>query len=95
MAYRLSVAAEDDLFSIFVSGVSEFGIFQAERYYERLEACFDFLEENPRASHLRLEISPPVRVYRMGTHAVVYLVDENNNVLILRVRHSHEDWLSI
>jgi toxin ParE1/3/4 len=66
---------------------------QAERYHAKLETCFEFLANNPKAAHLRLEIAPPVRAHPIGAHIVIYACNEDNGVVILRVRHRHEDWL--
>ena len=83
--------AEEDLIGIYVSGARDFGNAQAERFYAGLEQAFDFLSEFPRAARERTEISPPVRVHPYRSHLIIYMVAEDD-VLILRVRHGHEDW---
>jgi len=93
VSYILTRAAEDDLIQIFVSGAASFGIDQARRYHNKLFTAFAFLAENPHAAQERTEITPPVRVYPVGSHILIYTLQEHNNVLILRVRHAHEDWL--
>jgi len=45
MAHWLSRKAEDDIIKIFVRGVAEFGLPQAERYHSELEHTFRFLDE--------------------------------------------------
>ena len=52
-----------------------------------------FLGDHPRAARLREEILPPVRVHRYQSQLIVYEVSEDDEVLVLRVRHGHEDWL--
>ena len=94
MSYQLSVAAEQDVIDIFTSGAAQFGAIKAEQYHTKLKACFEFLERNPLAAHSRAEIAPPVRMHPIGAHLVIYLLKDNLDVLILRVRHCHEDWLS-
>jgi toxin ParE1/3/4 len=42
----------------------------------------------------RLEITPPVRIHPFRSHLIVYIVDDNNDVFIVRIRHEHEDWQS-
>jgi toxin ParE1/3/4 len=91
MRYRLSQRAEEDLIGIYVSGTRAFGNVQTERYYAGLEQAFDFLSDYPRAARERTEISPPVRVHPCRSHVIIYMVAEDE-VLILRVRHGHEDW---
>lgn len=90
--YVLSRKAEEDIIAIFMYGVAEFGIQQAERYHDLLENAFQFLAENPEAARERLEITPPVRVHPIESHIVIYKLDADENVLIIRVRHGREDW---
>ncbi len=93
MAYRLSNSAVEDLLAIWEAGFRLFGLAQAEQYHADLAAIFRFLSENPRAARLRTEISPPVRVHPFKAHLVVYDVSDDG-ILILRVRHGREDWVS-
>jgi len=93
VSYLLSRAADEDLIQIFVSGAESFGVDQARRYHLKLFAAFVFLAQNPRAAHLRLQISPPVRVHPVGSHLIIYTLGKNDDVFILRIRHAHEDWL--
>ena|SRR5690554_641402 len=92
MGYRLSRKAEEDVISIFLEGVAQFGLHQAEHYHDWLEKSFRFLAENPLAAPERLEITPPIRIHPTGTHLVVYRVDDEGDIFIIRVRHGHEDW---
>ncbi len=92
MGYTISRKAEDDILQIYIEGTERFGVTQAERYHQQLEEIFEFLAENPRAARERLEISPPVRFHPFQSHLVVYFVDEHEDIFIIRVRHSHEDW---
>jgi toxin ParE1/3/4 len=94
MTFRLSNKAVEDIIQIWTVGVSNFGLAQAETYHDGLEAVFRFLSENPRAARLRLEISPPVRIHPFKVHLVVYEVGDNDEIVILRVRHGREDWVS-
>jgi toxin ParE1/3/4 len=93
MAYRLSRKAEDDLIAIYLDGVQAFGVSQAERYHLELEGVLQYLAAFPRAARERREIDPPVRVHPYKAHLIVYLPQEDD-VLILRIRHGHEDWIA-
>ena len=42
-------------------------------------------------ARLRLEYDPPMRVFAFKAHVIVYH-QEQDGVLIQRVRHGHEDW---
>ncbi|WP_371933588.1 type II toxin-antitoxin system RelE/ParE family toxin [Oceanicaulis sp. MMSF_3324] len=92
MGYRLSQAAENDLIDIYARGLSLFGDEQAERYFQTLTGALEFLADHPFSARERLEISPPVRCHPHGRHIIIYLVEEDEQVFILRVRHVREDW---
>lgn len=93
MGHRLTRKAAEDILAIFTAGVRQFGLAQAEKYHAGLEQAFLLLADNPELARNRQEISPPVRVYPYGSHLIIYLVEENRDILIVRVRHGHEDWL--
>ena len=63
MAIEFSRAAEEYLIRIFLYGIKEHGPAHAERYKTRLGQIFQVLSDNPEIARLRLEITPPVRVY--------------------------------
>jgi len=92
MAYTLSRKAEDDLVEIYIAGASQFGVEQADHYHGKIERMFGLLSENPRMAHERFEISPPVRIHPYQSHLIVYTVDDNDDIFIVRIRHGHEDW---
>lgn len=94
MAYSLSEQAVLDMVRIYKIGTIEFGLAQADRYHEELDSTFDLIFSNPRLARLRTELSYPVRVYRFRAHVIIYTIGEENQVLILRVRHGREDWVS-
>jgi len=89
--YRLTRAAAEDLAGIFLDGLDRFGLAQAGKYHDGLEAAFAFLGEYPRAARLRHEIDPPVRAHPYKAHLIIYDVEEDG-IVILRVRHGREDW---
>ncbi len=92
MGYTLSRKAEEDIIAIFLHGVEQFGIKQAECYHDLLESTFGFLAEHPAAARERPEISPPVRVHPIKSHLIFYTIDEYEDIFIIRIRHSREDW---
>ena len=94
MAYFLTQKAESDILHHYAEGVHEYGLAHTEEYFSELEKIFDFLSDNPEAARERTEINPPVRVHRYKAHIVIYLVKENRDVLILRIRNGREDWIS-
>ncbi|OCC02290.1 plasmid stabilization protein ParE [Labrys sp. WJW] len=92
MGFRLSFAAEEDILGIAEEGLRLFGTVQAKRYHDELFAIFDLIAANPRMARERHEISPPVRIHPFKAHLVVYRVEDNGDILIIRIRHGHEDW---
>lgn len=92
MAYRLTRKAAEDIIAIYQDGIRLFGAVQAEKYHSAMEKAFQLLSENPELAREREEITPPVRVHPHGTHLIVYIVERNGDILIVRVRHGREDW---
>lgn len=90
MAYKLSRRAKED---IYVEGVAVFGVPQAEAYHARLQRTCETLSDNPRMARERLEITPPVRLHPYGSHVVVYIIEPDGGIFVVRVRHAREDWL--
>lgn len=92
MGFRLTREAEDDIVAIARIGLQLFGDAQARRYHDELFDMIELIAANPRMARERMEISPPVRIHPFRAHLIVYLIDEDERVLVIRVRHSHEDW---
>jgi toxin ParE1/3/4 len=94
MTLQFTRAAEDDLLEIFVTGILEFGEAQAKKYQEELKRSLDFIEDNPLGARERPELkSGVVRVHPSGVHVIIYRV-QGEDVLVIRVRHAREDWIS-
>lgn len=93
MAFRLSEAADGDIVRLYADGVDQFGLSQADRYHDALFDIFDLLAENPEMARERSELSPPMRVHPFNSHIIIYQI-EGDDILIVRVRHGREDWMS-
>lgn len=93
MRYRLSQCGDHDLDEIYTRGAELFGLDQADEYAAGLTRVFKFLASFPRAARERFEANPPVRAHPYKSHIVVYVIDQEE-ILIVRIRHGHEDWLS-
>lgn len=94
MGFRLSREAEEDIVAIAESGILAFGEAQARRYHEELFTLMELIGDHPRMARERREIVPPVRIQPFKAHLVVYLIEDDGGVLVLRVRHAHENWES-
>ncbi|UXS05313.1 type II toxin-antitoxin system RelE/ParE family toxin [Agrobacterium tumefaciens] len=92
MPFNLSVQAEEDIVSIAEEGIRVFGALVAKRYHDELFALFELIAANPRMARERNEISPPVRIHPFKAHLIVYRTIENGSILVIRIRHGHEDW---
>ncbi|BCH09381.1 hypothetical protein MesoLj131c_36390 [Mesorhizobium sp. 131-3-5] len=92
MGFRLSLAAEEDIIGIAEQRVRLFGGVQARQYHDELFAIFDLIAASPRMARERLELSPPMRIHPFKAHLVVYRIEVDGDVFIVRVRHGHEDW---
>lgn len=91
MGYRLTDEADENMVDIFISGEASFGTRQAEKYFLVLHAKFQLIAENPMMARERLEISPSIRAHPHKSHMIIYRID-GDEVVILGVRHAHEDW---
>ncbi len=91
--YRLTESADADLSAIFWHSLARFGPEQTERYLGEMEEQFSDLALFPNAARLRSDLRPPVRIRRHKAHVIIYSLD-GDGVIILRIRHTHEDWLS-
>lgn len=58
-----------------------------------LERVFALLADQPRMARLRTEFVPPVRIHPHAAHVIVF-EETDAGIVILRVRHGREDWLS-
>lgn len=89
--FRTTDRADEDLIAIYIHGLDQFGPRQADIYWDGLNALFQRLADYPRLARLRTEFDPPVRVFSYASHLVLY-DEEPGGVVIVRVRHGHEDW---
>lgn len=92
--FRLSPAALRDLDAIWDYTAQRWSVAQAETYIRGLTAEMDLLVREPklaRESHL---IRPPVRLYRSGSHLIVYRT-ATSWLEVLRIVHVRQNWVSI
>jgi toxin ParE1/3/4 len=94
MSYHLTNEAAKDLEAILLDGMGRFGINVAIDYHQKLFQVFELLAQFPEMSRERVELSPPVRIHPVGSHIVIYQLQANQDIRIVRVRHAHEDWLN-
>ena len=61
---------------------------QAIKYHASLEKAFRFLAQHPKAGRERKEITPPARVHLSGVHIIIHVIEGNEDLLIVPVRHA-------
>lgn len=94
MGFRLTPEAEEDIVAIAEGGIRFFGPAQARRYHDDLFDLFALIAANPHMARERGELSPPVRIHPFKAHLVVYLAESDADILVIRIRHGHEEWRS-
>jgi toxin ParE1/3/4 len=92
-AYQLTRAASKDIEALFIEGLVLFGLSAADKYHDGLTSTLEFLADFPCAARVRAELDPPVRAFRYKSHMVIYEPAEDDTVIVLQVRHGHEDWI--
>lgn len=88
--FRLTPAALRDLEGIWHYTVQQWGVAQAERYLDALNASFESLAQAPRSAPACDHIRPGYRRYGAERHAVYYRV-EADTVIVVRVLHERMD----
>jgi len=95
VSFKLSVEAEEDIIAIAERVARMFVVDQAKRYHDELFALLDLIAVNPRIARERNEIEPPVRIHPFKAHIIVYRIEDDDKIFVVRIRHGHEDWASI
>jgi toxin ParE1/3/4 len=92
--YRLSPAARADLDAIWDHTAHKWSVGQAETYTRALAADMAFLVQHPQIAPERRETRPPVRLYRSGSHLIIYRV-EVSWLHVLRIVHARQNWVEL
>ncbi|WP_454277218.1 type II toxin-antitoxin system RelE/ParE family toxin [Roseovarius sp. MBR-154] len=64
---------------------------QAETYIRAIASDVSLLLQHPEIARERLEIRPPVRVSRSGSHLILYRIEASWLELLLIV-HARQNW---
>ena len=91
----MAARAVVDFNRVYDLGVQQFGVYQSDAYALGIPRVFDFLTDFPRAARERKELKGFVRAFPYKSHVIIYqIVSRDDDILIVRIRHSREDWLS-
>jgi toxin ParE1/3/4 len=93
VSWRLSRQADGDLVTVYVNGVLGFGAERAEDYQTALWSKFDLIAANPGLGRRRDGRKRSARVHSHRAHIIVYRIENDEDVVILRVFHQRENWV--
>lgn len=91
--YSLTKKAAEDLYRIWEYTADTWTERQADKYYSTLISAFKKLAQNPEKLGRSYEmIHSGLKGFLVGRHIIFYLVQENADVLIVRILHSRMDF---
>ena len=85
--FRLSSQADSDLTGIADYTIETFGIEQARRYRDGLEAGLQNLADNPMLGYSADDLAPNLRRLEHQSHVIFY-IPLDDGVLIVRILHA-------
>jgi len=75
--YRLSNVAKEDLIRIHQYGIANFGVKQADNYFEAFFMCFDLIAERPYAFESVDYIKQGYKRCVCGVDTIYFRINEN------------------
>jgi toxin ParE1/3/4 len=87
--YQLSKRADEDFESIYLFGLVNFGLIQADAYADGLEARFEQIAAQPDLYPAIDHLKPGYRLSVYQSHSIYYRVDESG-VLIVRILRNQD-----
>ncbi len=94
MTYKLSQKADHDLFSLYLEGIEEHGVLQADIYYDELVGALNLLANHPEMARVRFELDPAVRVHPHKEHIIIYDVEEDGLRSVDEWTSQSSNWLA-
>ncbi len=83
--YKLSQQADDDLLTIFLEGINEWGYKQAEKYANELHDCFNILANHPDMGTTRKDLNKIPQSFVKGSHVIIYRIVEKDLIEIATI----------
>lgn len=87
--YQLSKRADEDFESIYLFGLLNFGLIQADAYVDGLEERFEQIAAQPDLHPAIDHLKPGYRLSVYQSHSIYYRVDESG-VLIIRILRNQD-----
>lgn len=82
MRIRYSTEAHNDLVDIIFYGNENFGPVQSSKYVAQIRNAIELIGLNPEMARLRTELERPVRIHTVGSHIVVFDIEEGMIVIV-------------
>lgn len=89
--YRLYPKAVEDLESIYLYSVREFGTQRSDDYIFALEESFQYLANDSLLSRSCDYIRPELRAFNLGSH-VIFIKITNYGISVVRILHQSMDF---
>lgn len=90
-SYRLYPKAIEDLESIYLYSVREFGIKRTEDYIWAIDSSFQHLADDPLISRKCDYIRPGLRAFNVGSH-IIFFKTTDYGIAVIRVLHQSMDF---
>ncbi len=77
--------------SVYLKGLEQFGLTQADRYFDEMQETFLRLATFPEMGRRLPELRQAPRMHAFRAHLIFYTIDDAG-IMIHRIRHHNEDW---
>lgn len=88
-SYRLSERADEDFESIYVFGLLNFGLLQADAYADGLEARFEQIARQPQLYPAIDHVKAEYRLCVYKSHSIYYRTDGNCATIVRILRNQN------
>lgn len=96
MKISFSLEAEQDLVTLFVYSIEQFGETQAKKYYKELQNVFQIIADNPQIGKSLDYLDLDFLVFFHQKQAIFYRLKQEENLLeIVRVISQNRDYVKI
>lgn len=92
--YNLTKKADSDISELFAYTAMTFGEAQADRYYNALISQIEFIASSPETYRKLERFNPPIHICPYQSHIIIYRVQDNDRVEIVRVHPARTNWLA-